>query len=425
MKTTVSEPQSWKRVVNVEIPEQDVQKAFDEKLKNYRYKVKLPGFRPGRVPENLIKQRFGKSIRAEIIEDFIKDSYIKACKEYSINPIADPKVVDLKAEEGNPLVFSIETEVDPKIEITGYRNLKIKQNPRKIKESDVDDTIQRIREQFATFTDVDRPVENGDFVRIEYLKVVIDGEERKDIASPKYPLEVGGEKGLKDFYKGIIGRKAGDTVEIDIKFPKDYSEANIAGKRGVFTVKLLRVQEKSLPEINEEFLKKIGDFADENALRERIYHDLEEEERKRAREEAVSAAVDQLIKENEFEVPPSRIEQVINYMYNESLKYRRPEQAVPSREEFAQRYRDSAIYSIKRQMIIDAIAEKENIKAIQKEVDVEIARMAEIYKQDFEKLKQVLRKNGTTLRIRDQIRERKTLDFLLGEYDPANDSAEN
>ncbi|MBN1578400.1 MAG: trigger factor [Chitinispirillaceae bacterium] len=419
MKTTVSEPESWKRLVNVEIPEEDVRKAFDEKLKTYRHDMKLPGFRPGKVPENLIRQRFGPSIRTEIIDEFIQNAFREACKEHTIVPVAAPRVVDLKSGEGEPLAFSVETEVDPAIDITGYQKLKIRPSPKKLKDNDVDAALQNLRERLATFADADRPVKKGDYIKLEYVRVVIDGEDRKDITNPTHPVEVGGEDGLKDFHKGITGHAAGETVALTVKFPNNYSEGDVAGKTGEFTVKLLAVQEKILPEISEEFLKKLGGFADETALRAKIRDDLEKEESQRAKDEAHYKAIDALIKENDFEVPPARIEQYIDYMYQEALKYKRPEHAAPQREEVAERYRDAAVNSFKRQRIIDAVAEKEHIKPAQKEVDAEIARIAETYQQDFETLKQALRKNGTTLRIRDEIRERKTLDYLIGEYTPA------
>ena len=418
MKTTISEPQSWKRVVNVEVPDEEVQTAFSEKLKKYRQTMKLPGFRPGKVPEALLRQRFGDSIRAEVIDDIVQKTYREALEQNRITPVATPKMTDIKADQGAPLTFSIETEIDPAFEVTGYRKLKVKAAPKKIKDADVDDAVANIVERFATFSDVDRPVKKGDYVKLEYQKVLIEGDEQTDIKNPAYPVEVGGNNSLKEFHKGVIGHRAGETVDLTIKFPRDYSEANVAGKTGEFTIKLTAVQEKVLPEINEEFLKKVGDFADEAALREKVRADLEAEELKRAKEEAQNKAIEALIKENDFEVPPARIDQFIGYMEQEAMRYKRPDEPAPQREELAERYHDLAVRSIKRQRIVDAIAEKEKIRPTQKEVDAEIERIAATYRQDFETLKQTLRKNGTTLRIRDEIRERKTLDFLIGEYTP-------
>lgn len=418
LKTKISEPESWKKVINIEVPDQEVQVAFDTKLKKYRKDIKLPGFRPGKVPEKLIRQRFGPSIRSEIIDEITHNAYREACREHNIVPVSAARMVDINSEEGQPLSFSIETEIDPPFDIKGYKRLKIKTDQKKIRESDVDAALQNLIERFATFNDIDRPVKKGDFVKIEYLRVVIDGEERSDVKNPEYPVEVGGNNSMKEFHKGVIGHMAGDTMDITIKFPRDYSEPNVAGKTGEFSIKLLAVQEKVLPEINEDFLKKLGEFADENALRQKIRADIEAEELKRAKEEAHQKAIDVLIRENDFDVPPARREQFIDYMMQETKKYKRPGEPEPDREQIAGQYHDTAIRSIKRQRIIDAVAEKEKIKPTQKEVDAEISRLAAMYRQDFDSLKQALRKNGTTMRIRDEIRERKTLDYLIGEYTP-------
>jgi len=417
LKATVTEPESWKRVISIEIPEEEVQSAFDEKLGKYKKDMKLPGFRPGKVPLSLVKQKYGSAIRAEAIDEPVQKSYREACEQNHINPISPAKVNDLKAAEGEPVSFSIETEVDPDIEIKGYQKLKIKPSPKKIKDSDVDEAVKGLQERFAEFKDVDREAKKGDFIKIEYLKVSIDGEERKDIKNPEYPVELGSENRIKDFDKGIIGHRAGETVNISVKFPKDYQDAQIAGKTGEFEVKIVAVQEKQLPEINEEFIKKLGNFADENALREDIRKNLENEEANKAKNEACDKAIDTLIKDNPFDVPEARIEQFIDYMYQEALRYNRNE-APLSREDVAARYRDTAVRTIKRHRIIDYISQKENIKATQEEVDSHIQKLADMYNQPFDTLKQAFRKNGTTVRIRDDIREQKTLDFLIGEMAP-------
>lgn len=418
MKATVSVPESWKRVIEVEIPVEEVNDVFEQKLTKYKKELKLPGFRPGKVPSTLIKQRFGGSIRAEAVDELVQKSFREACDQNKIIPIAPAKVNDVKAEENAPVSFVIEAEVDPEIEIKGYDKHKVKANPKKIKDSDVDQAIKGLQERFAEFKDVDRVSKNGDYIRFEYLKVVIDGEERSEVQNPNYPVELGGENKIKDFDKGLIGHGVGDIVDIDIKFPKDYAEADVAGKSGQFQVKITAVQEKHLPDVNEEFIKKMGDFSDEATFRANVKENIEKEEESRSKKEAYNEAIEKIVKENSFDVPPARIEQFIDYMYNESTKYNRPGSPLPSREEIDAQYRDTAIQSIKRQRIIDFIAKKENIKPAQEDVDKEIQRLAQMYNQPFDTLKQTFRKNGTTNRIREDLREQKTLDFLIGEFTP-------
>ena len=144
MKATITDAESWKKVITIEVSDEEITAEFDEKLKKVRREMKLPGFRPGKVPENLIRQRYGDSIRAEIIDKVIQDSYRKTIDDNKINPVAAPKVVDLKADAGAPVVFKIETEIDPIVDITGYSNLKIKVATKKIKDNDVDDAFKNI-----------------------------------------------------------------------------------------------------------------------------------------------------------------------------------------------------------------------------------------------------------------------------------------
>jgi trigger factor len=418
LKATVSEPESWKRIIDIEVPEQEINSAFEKKLNDLKRNIKLPGFRPGKVPPALIKQRFGPSIREEVIEELIQKSFKDACDQNNINPVSQPKIHDLKATEGEALSFSIETEVDPEIEIKDYNKLKIKTQPEEIKDSDVEESLRNLLERFAEFKDTERPAQKGDYVKLEYLKVLIDGNERTDISFPKYPVELGGENRIEDFDDGIIGHSADEIIDLKIKFPDEYADTQVAGKEGEFKIRILSVQQKSLPEVNEEFLQKIGDFKSEDELREQIRKNLQQEALRKAKEEAYDQAINTLIEKNSFDVPPARIEQFIDYVYNQTLQHQLPNTPALSREEFAERYKEVALRSIKRQRIIDYIANKENIKATSEEVDNEIRRLAEMYNYPFEPYKQQLRKNGSTLRIREELREEKTLDFLIGEYTP-------
>jgi trigger factor len=197
-----------------------------------------------------------------------------------------------------------------------------------------------------------------------------------------------------------------------MKFPKDYTDKEVAGKSGEFTITIVAVQEKNIPPV-ASFLKQLGDFENEEALRADLRKRLEHDALEQAKSDAYGKAIDALVKDNPFEVPPSRIEAFFDYLMEQAGAERRPGEPLPTREEIANRYREVAVRTIKRQRIIDFIATKEKIAATQEEVDAEIRRLAERYKQPFETFKQTLRQNGTTLRIREDIREQKTLDSLV------------
>jgi trigger factor len=414
LEATVSEPQSWKKTIAVEIPFEEVQTGFDKKLHTYKKDMKLPGFRPGKVPQKLIQNRFGPAIKAEVIDELISKAFKEACSNNGILPVSEPKVSDLKAEDGQPVSFTIEVEVDPKIEITGYKKLKVKPSPKKIKDSDVDTTIEDLRDRLAEFKDIDRESRKGDHISIEYVTVQVNGEEKKDLPAPKYPIEIG-KSSLKEFDKGLLGLKTGDQTQLTVKYPKDYHAEDLAGKTADLTINVTGLKEKIIPELNEAFLKKLGDYADETALREAIRKDLEAQEQQRAREEAHSKAIETLIDHNKFEVPPSRVEYYLDKVMEEQARYY-PAGKGPTREEIGARYRDVGIAMIKKFRIIDYIARQEKIKATQEEVDKKIEAIAAQYNQPFDSVKAALRKQGTTSSIREDIREQKTLDALIGEF---------
>jgi trigger factor len=417
LKAVVSEPRSYIRILEIEIPKEDVEGEYSRKLSQYKKEISLPGFRAGKVPLDLVKTRFGKSIYAQAVEDIVERSFEDACKQNSLSPISRGKISNLKADEGAPVSFLIEFEIDPPVEIKSYTNLNIRADPKKIKDADVEKAVEDLRQRHAELVDVLRPAKKGDSVAIEYLKVVVDGAERKDFSNPKYPIELGtGE--IKEFDKALIGRSAGETVDVDIRFPRDFSSKDLAGKDAFFSVKVTAVKEKVVPQLSPEFLKKLGNFETEAALADAVRKDLELREKERAQNEAYSEAIGKLADKNPFEVPESRIRSYLEHMAEEIKNYARPGEPLPSDEEINKKYRDTAIRAIKRYKIIDYVATREKIKATQAEVDRQVEQLAAAYGQPFDKLKQSLRANGTTNRIRSDIRERKTLDFLIGEYIP-------
>jgi trigger factor len=419
LKSTISKPKSWVRIIDIEIPKDEVESTYNKKLSEYKREITLPGFRQGKTPLSIVKNRFGASVFNAAVEDLIEKSFESACKEHNIVPISKGALSNLKAKEGEGVSFTIEIEIDPDVEIKGYADLGISASPRKIKDGDVDKAMDDIRDHSAEFKDVQRTAKKGDSVTIEYAKVLIQGVERKDFSNPQHPIELGNGD-IKEFDKGLIGHGAGETVDIDVTFPGDFATKELSGKDAFFSVTITAVKEKVIPEFNEEFLKKLGDFASEDALREQVKKDLDQKELERAKNEAYSKAIERIADKNPFDIPESRIQSYIDHMAEELSRYQRPGEQPPSREEIAKKYRDVAIRGIKRYKIIDFIATKEKIKPTQGEVDRQIEQMAAYYKQPFEQVKQTLRGNGTTNRIRSDIREQKTLDFLIGEFNPAD-----
>lgn len=415
LKATVKETKPWRKTIYVEIPDEEVQEEFQTQLTKYKKEVRLPGFRQGKVPANIIKSRFGNAIREEIINTLIKKSVSDACQDNKLIPLTEFNLEDLKVEENQPVTFNVEFEVDPEIEIKDYKNLKIKIEKKKITNKDVDEAFNELLNRMAQYEDVERVSQEGDFITVETLNVTVDGNPRNELTPPAEPIEIG-KGALEEFNKGLVGLSVGQETEISLIFPADFHIKDCASKEGIFKIKVKHIREKVIPEINDEFLKKIGNFSDEKSLRDQIQKDLEENAQRQSIKNAHQKAIEILIEKNEFEVPPSKIENYIDRIMEEQAKNNKGgNHPAPDRDQISKVYKDIGIFTMKQYRILDYIANKEKIKATQSEVNNRIQLIADQYKQPFEDVKKILRQNGTTTRIREEIKEEKTLNSLIGE----------
>ena len=236
----------------------------------------------------------------------------------------------------------------------------------------------------------------------------MDGKERKDYKNPTYPMPIGEAK-IKEFDKGLIGAKTGESVNIKFTFPKDFEVADIREKEGDFTVKVTEVLEKKLPELNDDFASKVGPYKTVDELRGKIKEDLEKRKKDEAKTKAVDDLFGKIIEKNEIIIPESQLE---TYTYNmmEEMKKRTHKPAGP---EDQKHYKELGEKEIKRYKITEWVAKKENIKASQEEVDARIKEYADSHNQTFEDLKEQFRKEGHTITLRSDIKEEKTVEWLL------------
>jgi len=413
LKVSIQEKGSFKRILTIEVDPEGVTEKFEETLQNYKKTVKMPGFRPGKIPKPVLLQRFGKAFREEAVEKVVNESFQRACKEKDLVPITRPVINNIEDKKGLPLVFEAEVEIDPPVEIKKYQDLKIKIEEKTVSADAVQKVLKDLQEQMATLNPVNRTVKLGDFADLEYKKVVIDGEERKGFESPKYPVEVGGSP-LKAMEKGMVGMEKGQEKTIDFTFPKDYQVAELAGKKAVFTVLVNGVKEKILPALNDEFAKDAHAQAKTlEGLKQKIGENLKSEQRRAALSQAYEKAIDKIIEKNPFDVPDSRVTNYLSISYQDYSRQTMEANRIPQNE-FEEKNRAHVVRDLKRYKILESVARNENIKALPAEVDEEIERFAKARGESPEKVKTDLKRNGKILNIRDNIKDQKTLDFLVG-----------
>jgi trigger factor len=298
--------------------------------------------------------------------------------------------------------------VDPVIEITGYDNLGVTLEEVSLSDADFELRLEEIRQRLAEVKKAERPSATGDLVTARYLKVVIEGEERP-AAQPVFQAELG--KGIADVDAALTGVVEGAEVTIEFTFPADYADAEQAGKKAVYEVKVENVYERVVPEFTDEFVAQLGPFENVDAFRARVREDLLENLQQEARRKAHDAAVDAILAKNDFPVAKARVETYVNWQRDRMVQQGAQ---VPSLEEMVATFGEQAAKTLRGQRAVEWITEKESIKATTEEVDGRIRLLAAQAGISAEDAREELRKTGRLMEIRETLRFEKTLDWLVG-----------
>ena len=411
LKATVTSPKSYLKVLEVEIPSDEISQKFDAKVIKAKKEIKLPGFRNGKVPAKTIIAKFGDSIKAEAIDEAMNEAYRTACIENEINPVGEPLIEDVKVDDDAPVTFKATIQIDPEVTIKGYEKLGVTVGTDTPTDKDLAEALANVLEQFAEMKPVDRKSKKGDALTLAYSNVVVDGETLDGFQPAPQMIELG-KAPVKELDKELKGLTTDEEKEISLTFPEDYAMQEVKGKKATFTVKVESVQERIAQEINEEFLTKIG-VESEEKLRSTIKEDLEKQKDQANKTEAYDKAIDMIIKKNDFDVAPARVDNYLEHIRKDEEKYF-PNGGQPSVEEYRTRYEETAIKSLKRFRILEAIAKDTKLKATGEEVDAKIQEIADQYQQPFDTVKDAFRQNGTTMQIREDVKEQKALACLVG-----------
>ena len=405
MKVTITESSATERQLDVEIPQEALQSSFDSKIKKYSKQIKLNGFRPGKVPRNVIIGRFGDSIRAEALEETMDKVIREELQKAEIEPVVPGAVSDFKDDQEGPITFKVTVEVDPEITVDGYKDLGVKADEVSVEADDIQAELDLLVKQFAEETDKEGASAEGDVVRGTYLSLSINGEDRDVPENPEFRVVIG-ESATPDFDKGLIGVTAGEEKEVEFEFPADYGAEELRGAKAHYKLAVEKVATQTIPAIDEELLKKV-DAESEEQLKERIEKNILEGRKAESRGKAHEAAMDVLLEKNTFDVPKARVLQYVQRALNKEDV---------TEEELAEKEAE-ATREIKKYRILDAVATSENIKVKQADVDAHIAQMAAYYGIPFEDLKKNLRSSGRVVQIREELKLEKTLNFLIGEVE--------
>lgn len=320
MQVSVESAAGLERKLRVQVPAERIEQEVAERLQKVRKSAKLQGFRPGKVPPKVIKQRFGGQVRQEVLQEIIQTTYAEAVTQENLQPAGNPSIAPESIEEGQDFSYLATFEVFPEIEITGLDKIKLALPEVAVADGDIDDMIEQLRKQRAEWVDVDRKARDGDQVTLDF-EGSLKGEVFEGGSAQDFPVVLGEGTMLEDFEKGLQGVKAGDEKTIKVKFPKDYQAENLAGAKADFTLKISAVKEQVLPALDEEFIKAYGiESGLEADLRADIAKNMERELAGKKAAEIKRQAMAGLAEQNPVSVPAVLVHQEAHSMQHEAMQ---------------------------------------------------------------------------------------------------------
>lgn len=419
MKVSVEEINSIKKKVNVEIPEDRVTKEVESSYGELRKKAKIKGFRPGKVPRNILERHFKDYVKAEVMQKLIQDTYPAALSEVGLHPVSDPMIDPGDMEGGGSFQYSATIEVKPDIQLEGYVGLNIEGKREGAKDEEVEERVkglQNLHAQVKTISQA-RPIETGDYVIVDY-EARMDNKPLEEGKAIDFTVEVGSGRFIPEFEEKLVGLRPEEEKEIDVSFPEDYGYKKWAGKTISFRVRIKEIKEKILPALDDEFAKDLGDYSSLEELKHKLKAEIEKEKERALERQLKDQMVDQLLQSNSFEVPESLVEEQAKALVSDT-KLRFAAQGVDfknlgvSEEKLHEDYREMARKQVRTFLILEKIAGQEGITVTDGETEDRLREISERIHQKFDVVKRYYEKNGLIPEVKAGIMSEKTLNFLL------------
>ncbi|TKF32425.1 trigger factor [Vibrio kanaloae] len=319
MQVTVETLEGLERRLNITVPAANIEDAVTAELRNIAKNRRFDGFRKGKVPMKMVAKMYGKAVRQDVMGEVMQRHFIEAIVKEKINPAGAPTFAPVENSEGADLVFNATFEVYPEVELKGLENITVEKPAVEVKEADVEEMIETLRKQQATWTEVDTAADASSRATIDFVGS-IDGEEFEGGKAENFPLEMGAGRMIPGFEDGIVGKTAGMEFEIDVNFPEDYHAENLKGKSAKFSIKLNKVEARELPELNEEFVSKFGAADGVEGLKAEVRKNMERELKQAVKNRIKEQAIDGLVNENSIDVPSALIDQEIGVLRQQAAQ---------------------------------------------------------------------------------------------------------
>ncbi|MDL2281034.1 trigger factor [Selenomonadales bacterium OttesenSCG-928-I06] len=434
MKVTSERIDNHKIVFNFEIPQNVVAKEVESAYKRIAGKVNIPGFRKGKAPRKIIERQFGmQMILDEAFEKMASDAYREALKQEDVEPVTQPEVDIETLEEDKPAVFKATVVVKPEVVLGDYRGLTAEKKAVEVTDEDVAKELEKMREYNAKLVVVEEgaTLDNGDMAVIDY-EGFVDDVAFEGGKGASYPLQIGSGTFIPGFEEQLIGAKAGEEKEVNVKFPDEYHSEELKGKDAKFIVKIQDIKRKELPELNDDFAKEVSSFETLDELKADVKEKLKAAMETKSRDDYNNALIQTAIDNAEFGVPDVMVENQINSIL-ESFEYNLTLRGVNldlylkqmnlTIEQLRENYREPALKEVKRDLVLGAIAKKEELVCTEQDLKFEIEKMAASYQTTPAEVRKAIQKTGRISALVDTVLRKKVYQLIFhSAKDEANDT---
>jgi trigger factor len=428
MKVNVEELSPTKKVMHVEIPEEDVAKHLEKAFKNLKASVNLRGFRPGKVPMSILERRFGRQVHLEVSGELIQDSYGKALGEADLRPVGEPSLDQPElAEKGQPYHYSATVEVCPVLEDLDVKGLDLEKRIHTVDDEEVDTHLKMLQKRSAQLKNVeeDRPVQDKDIVIIDY-EGFLDGEPFEEAGkTDNFQVEIGSGQILPEFEEQLIGMKTGDTEDVEVPFPEDYYNPALAGKKVSFRVTLKEIKEEILPQLDDEFAKDLGEYETLDEVKAAIKEDLEKKYEAETQRQLREQVVDKLIEQSEFDLPEALVESELSRMVKDAqgMMAQRgitPDESEEGTKALSEKYHPLAERKVREYLLIEKVIEQEGIELTDEMLDKAYQDFADALHQPVD----VIRRYHENSQEAREVFQQKALEKSAMDYIIANSNVQ-
>lgn len=410
--------------LTIEVPAEQFDKAVKNAFNKNKSKFNIPGFRKGKAPFEMIKKMYGVAVFFEdAANEVIDASYPDAAKESELEIVSRPDIDVVEIGEGKNFVYTAVVAVKPEVTLGEYKGVEVEKAKAEVTDEDVEAEINSVREKNSRLITVeDRGIENGDMVTIDFDGYV-DGKRFDGGKGEDYPLTIGSHTFIDTFEDQLIGKKTGEECEINVTFPAEYHVEDLKNKPALFKVAIKEIQKKELPEVNDEFASEVSDFDTLEEYKNDLKEKLLKEKQTAAATENENRVVDKVVENASMEIPDQMIDEQVNSMINDYAR-RLESQGISFKqyaeitgmtaEKLGEQMRPNAVKRIQTRLVLEAVVKAENIQASDEAVEAQFDKMAETYKMEKEKIKEMFGEDQLAM-MKEDLAVQEAIDFLVAE----------